>query len=457
MKKRVVSIFLTAAMVAGCLAGCSGSKGSGGNGGEGKVINIYCWNNEFKERVEAVYPEVAETSKDGTITKLKDGTEIHWIVNPNQDGGYQQKLDEALLNQADVSADGKVDIFLSETDYVNKYTDIDANVAMPLTDLGIDPATDLADQYEFTKVTASDVNGVQRGSTWQCCPGLLVYRRDIARDVFGTDDPQAVGEKVKDWETMEATARELAAKGYYTFASYADTFRLYGNSITEPWVKQGDTVVRVDQKIMDWVNDSKEWLDAGYLDKTVKGQWNADWNQAMGSSSKVFAFLFPAWGIDFTLKPNWDGENGAWAVTNPPQEYNWGGSYIHACTGTDNPEHVKDIILALTANKENLLKISSDFSDFTNTQSSMRQAAEDDANFASEFLGGQNAFAYFSPVAENIVMAPLSAYDQGCVELIQNSFSDYLQGQVDYDRAKSNFETAIMERYPEIKQVQWPD
>ena len=34
-----------------------------------------------------------------------------------------------------------------------------------------------ADQYDFTKVTASDVDGVQRGSTWQCCPGLLVYRR----------------------------------------------------------------------------------------------------------------------------------------------------------------------------------------------------------------------------------------------------------------------------------------
>lgn len=457
MKKRVVSILLTAAMAAGCLAGCGSANGSGGNGGEGKVINIYCWNNEFKERVEAVYPEVAETSKDGTVTKLKDGTEIHWIVNPNQDGVYQQKLDEALLNQADVSADGKVDIFLSETDYVNKYTDAEVNVAMPLTDLGIDPATDLADQYEFTKVTASDVNGVQRGSTWQCCPGLLVYRRDIARDVFGTDDPVEVGEKVKDWTTMRETAKELAAKGYFTFASYADTFRLYSNSIAQPWVKQGETVIRVDPKILDWVSDSREWLDAGYLDKTVKGQWNADWNQAMGSSSKVFAFLFPAWGIDFTLKPNWDGETGAWAVTNPPQEYNWGGSYIHACTGTDNPEHVKDIILALTGNKENLLKISTDFADFTNTQSSMKAAAEDDANFSSEFLGGQNAYAYFSPVAENIVMAPLSSYDQGCVELIQNTFSDYLQGQVDYEKAKSNFETAIMERYPEITQVQWPD
>ena len=476
MKRKALSILLATAMAAGSLAGCGGSDSSGSSsdsagsgsgtenqgeavpgGEEGKVINIYSWNNEFKERVEAVYSEVAETSKDGTVTTLKDGTEIHWIVNPNQDGVYQQKLDEALLKQAEASADEKVDIFLSETDYVNKYTDADADVAMPLKNLGIDPETDLADQYAFTKVTASDVNGVQRGSTWQCCPGLLVYRRDIAKDVFGTDDPETVGEKVKDWDTMKVTAGELKAKGYFTFASYADTFRLYGNSIAEPWVKPGENIICVDQQIMNWVNDSKEWLDAGYLDKTVKGQWNADWNQAMGSSSKVFAFLFPAWGIDFTLKPNWDGEMGMWGVTNPPQEYNWGGSYVHACVGTDNPQHVKEIILAVTANKENLLKISKDFSDFTNTQTSMQQAAKDDENFSSEFLGGQNAFKYFAPVAENIVMAPLSPYDQGCVELIQNNFSDYLQGQVDFDKAKANFETAILERYPEITDIQWPN
>ena len=458
MKKRFISILLVAAVTAGSLAGCGG-KSSGADassGEEGKVINIYSWNDEFRERLEAVYPEVKETSKDGTVTTLNDGTEIHWIVNPNEDGVYQQKLDEALMNQADASADDRVDIFLSETDYVNKYTDADADAAMPLTDLGIDPEKDLADQYEFTKVTASDVNGVQRGSTWQCCPGLLVYRRDIAMDVFGTDDPEAVGEKVKDWDTLKATAEELKAKGYYTFSSYADTFRLYGNSIEESWVSPGSATVRIDPRIMSWVKDSKEWLDAGYLDKNVKRQWNDDWNKAMGSSSKVFAFLFPAWGIDFTLKKNWDGEDGVWGVTNPPQEYNWGGSYIHACTGTDNPEHVKDIILALTADKEILLKISREYADFTNTKSGMQEAAENDS-YASEFLGGQNAFRYFAPVAESIKIAPLSAYDQGCVELIQNSFSDYFQGAVDFEKAKANFETAIIERYPDIKEIQWPE
>ena len=455
IKRRAIAALLIASMCAGTLAGC-GNSGQSGTTGEGKVINIYSWNDEFRQRVEAVYPEVEKTSEDGTVTTLKDGTEIHWIINPNQDGVYQQKLDEAPLTQADAAAAEQIDLFLSETDYVNKYTDADADVAMPLADLGIDPATDLKDQYEFTKTTASDMNGVQRGSTWQCCPGLLVYRRDIAMDVFGTDDPEAIGEKVKDWDTMKATAEELKAKGYYTFASYADTFRLYGNSIGDSWVKQGETVINVDQKIMDWISDSKEWLDAGYLDKTVKGQWNDDWNKSMGSASKVFAFLFPAWGIDFTLKPNWDGDAGAWAVTNPPQEYNWGGSYVHACTGTDNPEHVKDIILAVTASEDNLLKISRDYSDFTNTTVGMQKAAGDDT-FSSEFLGGQNPFMYFAPVAENIKIAPLSAYDQGCVELIQNAFSDYFQGLVEYDKAKTNFETAIKERYPDITEIRWPD
>ena len=165
MKKRVVAVMMAAVTAAGLLAGCGGQGTDSGSGDaqsteEGKVINIYSWNDEFRTRLEAVYPEVESTSDDGTVTTLKDGTEIHWVINPNQDGVYQQKLDEALMNQADAAADDKIDIFLSETDYVYKYTDAEADVAMPLTDLGIDPDTDLADQYDFTKTTASDREGV---------------------------------------------------------------------------------------------------------------------------------------------------------------------------------------------------------------------------------------------------------------------------------------------------------
>ena len=41
--------------------------------------------------------------------------------------------------------------------------------------------------------------------------GLLVYRRDIAKDVFGTDDPEAIGEKTKDWDTLKATMSQPEA------------------------------------------------------------------------------------------------------------------------------------------------------------------------------------------------------------------------------------------------------
>ncbi|MRJ47705.1 carbohydrate ABC transporter substrate-binding protein [Fundicoccus ignavus] len=423
---------------------------------EGKVINIYSWNTEFRDRVVAVYSKVESTSDDGTITTLKDGTEIHWIINPNQDGVYQQKLDEALLKQMDATGDDLVDIFLSETDYVNKYVDEVVDVTIPLVDLGIDVEKDLADQFEFSRTTPSDQSGVQRGSTWQGAPGLLVYRRDIALEVFGTDDPEEIAKKTENWDVLKESAEALKEKGYYVFSSYADTFRLYGNAIEQSWVEPDSTVIKVDQKIIDWVTDSKEWLEAGYFDETVKGQWNDDWNKAMGSQSKTFGFLFPAWGIDFVLKPNWDGAEGSWAVTTPPQEYNWGGSYIHAATGSDNLEYAKDIILELTANKENLLNISREYLDFTNTMSGMKEVSEDDT-FSHEFLAGQNPFTYFTPVAENIKVAPLSAYDQACVELIQNAFGDYFQGQVTFEQAKENFEIAVKERHPEITEVAWPE
>ena len=399
MKKKLLSVVLASAMLTGTLAGCgSGASGTApaDNGGsadagteaaagdaasddaqteEGKVINIYSFNDELRTRITAVYPAIENTSDDGTVSTLNDGTEIHWIINPNQDGVYQDKLDEALMNQAGAAADDKVDLFAAEIDYIVKYTDADVDAAMPLSDLGINPDTDLADQFAFTKTVASDQNGVQRASTWQACPGVLVYRRDIAKEVFGTDDPIEIGKKTQDWDSMKAAAEELKANGYYAFSCYADTFRTYGNNIASPWVESGSTTIKVDQKIIDWVNDSKEWMDAGYFDPTVKGQWNAEWFTAMSSSAKVFAYLFPAWGIDTQMVPNWDGEEGSWAVTNAPLSYNWGGTYLLAATGTDNPGHVKDIIMALTGDKENLTRVAKEYTEFMNAQSVMQDAA----------------------------------------------------------------------------------
>lgn len=187
MKKNMVRILLITAVAIGVLAGCGNQGGSDVATGsdtqsnsdaqgsvaadveEGKVINIYSFNEELRNRITAVYPEIVSTSNDKTESTLKDGTVIHWIINPNQDGVYQDKLDEALNNQIAASADDKVDIFAAELDYIIKYTDADIDAAMTLESLGINPDTDLTDQFDFTRAVACDQLGVQRASTWQAC------------------------------------------------------------------------------------------------------------------------------------------------------------------------------------------------------------------------------------------------------------------------------------------------
>ena len=65
-KKKAFSILLIASMSAGILSGCGKPPGSDGTSsdGEGGVINIYSWNDEFRKRVEAVYPEVKEIFRE---------------------------------------------------------------------------------------------------------------------------------------------------------------------------------------------------------------------------------------------------------------------------------------------------------------------------------------------------------------------------------------------------------
>ncbi len=457
MKKKLLSALLAGVMLSGMLSGCGGgdSNGSGGETAEeGKVVNIYVWNNEFQRKFNAYYPSVSKTSNDLSVTYLEDGTEVHWIINPNQDGVYQQKLDEALIKQSSASADEKVDLFLAEADYIMKYTDPDVSAAAPISSLGITDA-DIANQYKYTLQAATGSDGEIRGLSYQATPGMFVYRRSIAQEVLGTDDPDTVNEAVSDWDKFDATAEKMKAAGYYMVSSRAVTYRVFSNNVSAPCV-DGNAAV-VDPNIMKWVEQSRKYTDEG-LNHKVGGQWIDEWNQDMGANSKVFGFFLPAWGLGVCIQPNVEGTDADddWAACSGPQPFYWGGTWLLAAEGTDNPEHVKDIMLQMTTNREILRAITVEDNDMTNDQPLMEELAED-PSFSSPLLGGQNHIAVLSDVAVNIDLSNISPYDQGFTELFQNTFGDYFNNVIDFETAKSNFETAIVERYPELTGgVKWP-
>ena len=74
-----------------------------------------------------------------------------------------------------------------------KYTKSD-DVLDVINEIGLTEA-DLSNQYQYTKDIAS-VDGKLKAVSWQATPGLFAYRRSIAKKVLGTDDPEAVQEKV---------------------------------------------------------------------------------------------------------------------------------------------------------------------------------------------------------------------------------------------------------------------
>ena len=401
---RVLSIASAAAMalsLTACGSSSSSSKSTAastsGSSEEGKVLNIQAWNEEFKSRMEDHYPGYKKV--DDTTGKIGDVT-VKWTITPSDDNAYQNNLDSVLPNNADADADDKVDIFLMEADYALKY--VNSDVTMSLKDLGITD-DDLSDQFDYTKDIVKDEKGNIKGSSWQACSAGLIYNRQAAKDILGTDDPDEVQKAVADWDTFNNTAAKAKEKGYKIVSTVNDTYRVYSNNVSKPWVTDGK--VTVDDNIKKWVDDSKKLVDAD--ETTTADLWSDDWSKGFFPDGKVFCYFGPAWLINFSMHADEDGSianQGGWGLCVGPQSFYWGGTWIAAATGTDNPTLVKDIILKMTTDQDILKEIAVDDSDCVNSKTVL-DALASDSSFGNKILGGQNPYAQLEAGAEKVDMS----------------------------------------------------
>lgn len=413
--------------------------------GSEQVLRIYCWNTEFQDRFNAYYKD-----------KLPEGITVDWVITPNENNAYQNKLDADLKNQE--SSKDKIDIFLIEADYALKYVDSDYCLDV-VGDVGL-TQEDLKDQYPYTQDIATDLTGKLKAVTWQATPGLFAYRRSIAKDVLGTDEPAEVQKVLSDWDKFNDTAVKMDEKGYKMLSGYDDSYRVFSNNMSNPWVDANNQII-VDQNLMNWVDQTKEYTDKGYNKKT--SLWSAEWSADQGPEGDVFGFFYSTWGINFTLLGNslavpqaeggklevGNGIFGDYAVCEGPQNYYWGGSWICAATGSDNLDLVKDVMKTMTCDAQTMKQITLDTEDYTNNQTAMNELANSD--YQSEFLGGQNHIALFAKAAPNIDMSNISKYDQGLNEEFQKAFKDYFDGNASREDALDNFYTAAIEKYPNLK------
>lgn len=414
---------------------------------QGKVLNIYAWNEEFKGFFEKYYAGTAAINDAGDYYDkapgIPDGVTVNWIINPSDDGVYQNKLDEALRNQATAKDDDKVDFFLAEADYILKYTNSD--YTLDISNIGL---KQVPTEYQYTVSAASDSNGKIKGVSFQCCPSALIYRRSIAKDVLGTDDPAEVQSKLDSWDKFDAAAATAKDKGYYMTASYCETYRVFSNNATSAWVTDGQ--LTMPDVVNQWIDQAGDYLSKGYT--LESGIWGDEKNAQMFADGKTMCFFGPAWYFNFCMGNAQDPEKGCsgdWAICEGPQAHFWGGTWLLAATGTDNGDLVADIMRAFTENEDICSALVENEGQFTNN-TTVNEKYANDPNFGSAFLGNQNPNTIFCDLAKGIKFENNTIYDQLLNEGLQTAILDYYKGNITKEQALANFYSYVNEKYPTV-------
>ena len=309
---------------------------AGTSGGGSDTINVWAFTDEVPGMIEKyieAHPEF--------------GYKINTTIIATTDGAYQPALDQALA----AGGAEAPDIYCAEAAFVLKYTQGDASqYAMPYADLGIDVDAKLkeADIAQYTVDIGTNPDGQLVGLGYQATGGAFIYRRSIAKDVWGTDDPAEIEKKIgPGWDQFFTAAEDLKAKGYGIISGDGDMWHAVENSSDSGWIVDGK--LTIDPKREEFLDLSKKLKDNGYHNDTQDWQdaWFADMK---GEGEKdIFGFFGPAWLINYTMAPNCggaavgEGTYGDWAVCTPPIGFFWGGTWILANKDSQKAEAVGNI------------------------------------------------------------------------------------------------------------------
>lgn len=445
--KRLIATALCAAMVMGTMTGCGNNATSGGAAGDDpnvKTINVWAFTDEVPKMIE----KYKETHSDFDY-------EINTTIIATTDGAYQPALDQAL---AAGGADAP-DIYCAEAAFVLKYTQGDAaNYAAAYKDLGIDIDAKLkeADIAQYSVDIGTRGDGDVVGLGYQATGGAFIYRRSIAKDVWGTDDPATIKEKIGggsgSWDQFWKAAEELKAKGYGIVSGDGDLWHAVENSSPTGWIVDGklnidpkrEEFLDLSKKLKDngWHNDTRDWQDAWFAD--MKGE----------GAQGIFGFFGPAWLINYTLAPNCggsavgEGTYGDWAICESPIGFFWGGTWLLANKDSKVKNAVGDIIewITLDCSETGLQYMWANGT--LNGEGGTKDAVASGTVMSKsdgsvDFLGGQNMFDVFVPANAFANGKNLTQYDETINMKWRDQVREYTAGNKTREQALADFKQDV--------------
>ena len=446
MKKQFIKnpvIFLLSLSLA-FLAGCSQNGGGNSDVDNTKVIRVLSFTDEVPGIIDAYFK-----------THPNTGYRVESSIVETTNGEYQPVLDNFLIN----GGKDAPDIFTTEAAFVLKYTRDDlADRTMSFEELGFDDLESRIAQAEIAKYTVqlgSDKYGNVKGLSYQSTGGCFIYRRSLAKEVFGTDDPSLVCEEIgggtdnldKFWEAAE----KCAEKGVAIVSGDGDLWHVVENSADKGWIDENGKLY-IDQNREAFLDYSKKLSDEHYSNKTI--DWTDKWFDDMkGAGEKpVLGFFGPAWLINYTIAENCGNTSGDWAVCTSPIGFFYGGTWVSVSKNTNMSSEkkaiVKDIInwITLDPSVDGLQYkwANGTFGGSIGKKDSVASGwVMAHSNGELDFLGGQNMFDYFVPANEYAKGNIYTQKDEAINVIWREEVRDYASGEKSREDAIKNFKERV--------------
>ena len=399
------------------------------------------------------------------------GVDVVYTMIPMTNGEYQTKV-KAAAGTAD-----SPDVVALEAAFVKEW--VEADLLADLNDLL--PLTEELKTYPSV-VEVGSYEGVTKAYSYQATPGAFFYRRSIAKECLGTDNPDEVQAMVSDLDKFVEVAGMIQAcnADYYTVGTSAELFNPFLANREQPWIV--DETLVIDPNVVEFVKFAKLMRDSGY--ESQASQWTEGWFAGMndtlvdanGTPKKVFSYFLPTWGLPYVLIPNSKSDTtdtgGDWAMINGPLSYQWGGTWVGALEGSPNSELAKEFIKFVALDEENLTNWATGV--YTNeylkaidpeTPDDQAQAAGDfvssqvvvekitssfDGSELYEWLGGQNNYEAFGKAAPSVNGSLLTGSDDAIQRALQSALGQYLNGEIDEATMWSSWLDEVRNQFPDL-------
>lgn len=321
MKKKILSVLLTASMLTGVLAGCS-SKPSETTPSEtpSDTTPAAAQTTPAADETapaEETQPAEAEdpasvtgeftywTYTDSANNLVKAFNEVYPNVSIDRQvfGGdeYKTKILTALQ-----SGQGVPDVFDLEENYMYEF--LDSDIIADLSYMNFEELT--KDYFDFQIASMKDSDGRFKTLSFQSSPVCFWYLRDAAEEWLGTSDPAEISAMLGDWETVIAKGEEIYEKSNSEVSLWPNITEMVKVDAFsfDPLVKDGKLVI------------SDDWM--GLLDNmrtmyeskanAELGSWGSDWAAAWNDGKLIFRVM-PSWDF-FT---DWEKNAGNVGVATP--------------------------------------------------------------------------------------------------------------------------------------------